>query len=619
MPTTPSPAARPPEPADPRRARRDRRVALVLALAALVGAAALVASGVVFGPDDEPEPTGAPVPQGPDAPLHAADAAPRPIPPGAVDVVVVTRDGGEPVEDAEVALLATLARDGGAPSHAARTDATGRARLVGELPGFVTLASGRFDAEPRVVATTGGREVRFEVVARPATRAFLLDAATGLPAAGFLLSPDGVAGEPPRTDGQGVVTWAAAARTPAIVAASDGRRRVAAFVLHRVPGRADVRLAMPTATRATTVRALDVEGRAVAGARAYVGTEATGVAVDLDDRGEAVVEHGERDAVTLVVVARGFSPRRVELDGRPEVVAVLEPTTARAIRVRRADGSDAPDGTTVAGWSLGPARYGRQGTGRTFAGTTAGGVARVEELPSGAFEADVEVTGPDLWTWATVRAGADPAAPLEVTASAGRTLRLQVARPSGDPAADDLVVVHAPRRGGCSDAPEARRRALDEAVREGRADGAFGGLRALVGPEVEVALPAADGTVGVEVLGPAGTLACVAVAPGDGGGARDVRLAPAGAAAAEATTVVLAEWEDGTPAALADLLVTREEQGATPTHATTDASGAAFVEAVEGRFRVETTRPDGARFVADAPLLLPARGTPLLRLRPAAR
>ncbi|MFO0932104.1 MAG: hypothetical protein U1E39_05285 [Planctomycetota bacterium] len=621
LPTTP-PA---PDP-DPAAAPRTRRRSWVLAaavVAALAGIGALLLAASLGGPDDDGRVAPVDVdPAGPDARLRGADRPTRPVPPDAVDVFVVTAERGEPVEGVEVRRRASLAglvaADAAAGASETRvTDADGRVRLRGGFPALVDVASDAFVATPAVVATEGGRTLRFEVAPRPVARGSLLEepAATGL--AGWTVGsaePPADA-EAPRTDERGLVTWPGRHGLPGALAATDGRRRVHAFLLHAMPGRSDVRLAVPPVARTTRLHVVDPEGRPVAGARAWVLSADSGVSIALDDGGEGDLEYGARDPVPLVVTAPGRVRRRAEADGRPELFVRLEPAASRAFRLRRDDGADVPDGTRLVGTTTGPSSYGPQGPGLAFEGASSGGVVRVDDLPSTPFSARVLVRGPGLLTTAAVEAGNDPAVPSDVRVAAPRPVTLHVARADGAPEAS-LLTLHAPRFGRCAEAGDALRAVLEEAVHAGRSDAALATLVLRAGPDATLDVPFADVPLGVEVLAADGATGCAVVPPGEGAVALDVRLA-APAAAPPAATAVVVEWEDGAPAALVELEVVRDERGAVPSRATTDSSGAALLPETSGRFVVTTTRPDGSRFSGDGPLLLPAPGIPRVRLRAA--
>ncbi|MBL9088291.1 MAG: hypothetical protein JNM10_14220 [Planctomycetia bacterium] len=613
----------PPTP-DPSPTPRTRRRTLVLAaalLAAVAGIASLLLAASLGGPDDDGNLTPLDVdPAGPDARLRGTDRPARPVPPDAVDVIVVAAERGDPVEGVEVrrrGVLASLAlADVAEHVELATTGADGRARLRGGFPAFVDVASAAWVATPAVVATEGGRTLRFEVVPRPVARGSLLEEPTATGLAGWTVGaaePPHDA-EPPRSDERGFVTWPGRRGLPGALAAGDGARRIHAFLLHAMPGRAEVRLAVPPVARTTRLHVADPEGRPVAGARAHVLSADSGVFVALDDGGEGDVEYGARDAVPLVVTAPGRVRRRVEADGRPELFVRLEPAAPRTFRLRRDDGAEVPDGTRLVGTTTGPASYGPQGPGLAFEGTVAAGLVRVDDLPSTPFTARVVVRGPGLLAAATVEAGGDPALPTDVRVAAPRAVTLRVAGADGAPAAA-LLTLHAPRFGPCADAGDALRAALDEAVRAGRSDAALASIVLRTGPEATIDVPAADVPVGIDVLAADGAAGCVTVPPGEGPVTLDLRLAPA--TAAPAATAVLVEWEDGAPAALVELTVVRDERGAVPTRTTTDSSGAALVAETSGRFVVHTTRPDGSPWTGDGPLLLPAPGIPRIRLRAA--
>jgi hypothetical protein len=654
-----------------RRSRREALLAVVLAGLGVAGVVALLASGVLRGGDassarDEPTL----LTDEPRAALRGMDRPRRPIPKDTVEVTVVSLDRQEPVADVDVRLRNVLRGDAGetretvaentmndaaAPAASmgqndredldvtGRTGADGRVRLSGDFPAFVELDSDAWDAIPAVVATEGGREVRFDVTPRTVPRATLLDETTGLPLVNWQLSPmsptERPAGtEPPRTDGRGMTTWTGLRHLPGVVAASDGKRRLHAFLLYALPGRTEVRLAMPPVARTTRLRVVDAERRPVAGARAFVVAQDSGVFVETDERGEVELEYGARESETLVVTAPAHMPRRVEIDGRPEVVVMLEAVATRTFRVRRPDGSDVAAGTTLRGYAFGPASYGRDGTGRRFEGTVgpaaaggaAVGVATIDGLPAGAFDAVLDVEGLDVLASVAVHAAAEVSAPIDVVAGAPRSLALHVVRgPSDGRAAEPvagLLWASGPLREGCDageSAAAARRQSMEEAVRSGRGDRASSMIVARTGPDVPFNVPSSDVPMSVEILAADGAYGCVTVAPQDPGGSREVHVAPTGPSRVESPTVILVEWDDGAPAALVELDVTLDEAPAAragkPVHTMTDSSGAAVLSEREGRFVVTTTRPDGTRYAGDGPLQLPSPSTPLVRLRAVAR
>ena len=612
-----------PEPSPTPRARRRPLVLAAALVAALAGVVSLLLAASLGGPDDDGSLVPVDVdPAGPDARLRSTDRPARPVPPDAVDVVVVTAERGDPVEGLEVRRRATLeglavADAATGASESAVTNAEGRVRLRGGFPAFVDVPSDAWVASPAVVATEGGRTLRFEVTPRPTARGSLLEepAATGL--AGWTVGsaepPPDV--EAPRSDARGLVTWPGRRGLPGALAATDGRRRVHAFLLHAMPGRSDVRLAVPPVARTTRLHVVDPEGRPVAGARAHVLSADSGVWVALDDGGEGDLEYGARDPVPLVVTAPGRVRRRVEADGRPELFVRLEPAAPRTFRLRRDDGADVPDGTRLVGTTTGPASYGPQGPGLAFEGAASAGLVRVDDLPSTAFEARVLVRGPGLLATAAVEAGGDPNLPTDVRVAAPRAVTLRVARADGTPEAS-LLTLHAPRFGRCADGGDALRAVLEDAVRAGRSDAALASIVLRAGPEATLDVPTADVPLGVEALAADGATGCAIVPPGEGAVTLDLRLAPPTGTSPVATAVVV-EWEDGAPAALVELEVVRDERGAVPTRTTTDSSGAALVAETSGRFVVSTTRPDGSRWSGDGPLLLPAPGIPRIRLRAA--
>jgi hypothetical protein len=617
-----------PPPATPTApSRRDpgheRWVVVGLVAAAAIGVLLLLLSGVLE-PAVETGPGGevASAEEGAASRLGGPERRTKPLPPDTVEVSVVTRDGGEPVPDVEVRLRAMLASTDGDEGPRARTDTAGRARLRGRWPAFVDLVSDAWTADPSVVAAEGGTAVRFQVVPRTSWRASLLDATTGLPLAGWQLCPAGLASglAPTWTDSQGAVAWPGLARPPTLVAAGDGRRRVHSFLLYEVPGRTEVRLAMPPVARATRLKVLDPERHPVPGARAWVLATATGVAVDLDASGEADLEYGARDDVPLVVTAAGFVPRRVVLEGRPEETVVLERAAMRRFLVRRPDGTPVPDGTRVRGYTPGPASYGTPGAGLAFAGVVTEGAADITDLPAAAFEGILEVRGPEVYALVRFEAGPDPTAPTEVRAGAPRpfTLRLVRAGEGGEVGpATGLAWVHAPASASCRDGDREVRRALESAVRAGRSDEAVAVLLARTGPDVDVEMPACAEPRSVQVATPSGEVGCVAIGPEDPSGVREIRLSRAGPVATTAPTVLLVEWDDGMPAALVTLRAQGDDAAAAPEEVVTDSSGVGFLSASRGRLTFTAARPDGTRYASDGPLLLPSPGVPLVRLVPA--
>ena len=71
----------------------------------------------------------------------------KPVPAGAIDVLVVERGTETPVEAVEVALVAEL-RDDAVEAVTGITGADGRVRLRGEFPGFLEIRSDRWTSDP---------------------------------------------------------------------------------------------------------------------------------------------------------------------------------------------------------------------------------------------------------------------------------------------------------------------------------------------------------------------------------------------------------------------------------------------------------------------------------------
>ena len=554
--------------------------------------------------------------------LRATERRRKPVPMDAVEAVVVSKDRQEPLEGIEVRLRPSLGAAEGDEGARARTDAEGRARVSGELPGFLEVVSEAWDASPPIAPVEGGREARFELVPKTTYRATLLDATTGLPLSDWRLSAAGGPADvpAPRTDGQGSVAWPGLVRPPTLVAVSDGRRRVQSFLLYPLASRTEIRLAMPAAARTTRIRVEDGDRHRVPGARVHVIGEATGVTIDLDDRGEGELEYGARDGVAVTVTAPGFVRRNATLDGQPELTVALLGAVTRTFRVRKPDGTDVPDGTRVKGTTRGPSAYGAEGPGLEFSAPTEAGLARVPDAPATRFEGWIEAVGPGVDGLVRFTAGDDPAAIVELVAGPPRRLTVRVAHGAaeGGPAEPwtGLVLVHGPVSGGtCREDAATARRALDDVLASGHSGEVFATIVARLGPELSLTWPTCAEARALQLGGPGGEYACMEVAPG-GDVALEARMAPALPREEALATTLLVEWEDGVPAALVELEVRRDEAGAPLVRAVTDSSGTALLRETTGRFTVAATRADGGRFAGDGPLLLPAPGVPLVKLKP---
>lgn len=592
-------------------------------LALLTAGLALLVTGVL---DPSPDAT--------DDDLGAADPAdasrlrprtvqPKPIPSDALDVVVLERGAG-PVEGVELRLSALLsafdARDDGV---VARTDAEGRARLRGTLPGFLEVSSDAWAAEPTVRAVEGGREVVVEVEPRPPFRTVLLEGTSGIGVTDWRLGTVGARGNAlaAATDGRGIAVWPPSRRRPALLAATDGGRRVHAFALEVPANRAEAVLEVPPVERTTRVRVIDVARRPLPGARVCVGSEATGIGFETDANGEVELEHGGRAGLPLAVTAPGFLPRTIRVEGDRPVEVVLAPATGRTFRLRRADGLEVPDGTRVRVITRGPLAYGPEAPGLDVSGTATDARVTLEGLPADAFDARVAATGPGLLSIARIAVGDDPSTPVEVLVAPPRTLTLRVAAPAsdGESASVGLLWVRTIGGAGCAASPAEGWLALSEAVREGASDDPFGAIGVRSGAEWTFEVPASPEPRALEMGSQEGTYACLVVGPADPSGPREARLLHVGADAATAPSPVRVEWATGGAAELLPLEVRRDESGAPASPAMTDSSGFALLRLPPGRYVLAAELPDGMRFEGDGPLLLPTRGTPVVRLRAVGR
>lgn len=592
-------------------------------LAVLATGIALVATGALDpSPDATPEEGGAVDPAG-SSRLRPHEVQPKPIPPGAIDVVVVERGAG-PVEGVELRLSSSLASpDGDASGSVAHTDADGRARLDGDLPGFLEVASDAWAAEPPVRAVEGGQEVRVEVTTRPPFRTVLLEGTTGIGVTEWRLGTVGPRGSAlsASTDGRGAASWPASRRRPTILAASDGKRRVHAFLLEVPTGRTEAVLEVPAAERTTRVRVLDAARLPVVGARVHVAAEGTGLSFETDANGEVELEHGGRAGLPLTVTAPGFVPRTTRLEGERPVEVVLAPTAGRTFRLRRLDGGEVPDGTRIRVLTRGPLAYGPEAPGLDLAGTSTDGGVRIEGLPATAFDARVGATGPGLHSISRVAGGDDPSMPLDVLVGPPRTLTVRVVPPASDGASAAVGLLWVRTTGGSAcTAPSAEGWiALAEAVRAGGSDDPFGALFVRSGPGWTIEVPACPEPRAVEMGSPEGTYGCFVVAPGDPTGAREARLVHVPPDALGPQSPVRVEWAGGGAAELLPLEVRRDESGAPASPALTDSSGLVLLRLPPGRYVLGAELADGTRFEGDGPLLLPARGTPVIRLRPVGR
>ncbi len=622
------------EPSDPepnaspaRRSRRSAWVGVLLALAAT--AIALVATGALDpSPGSTPEDVGASDPAG-SSRLRPHTMEPKPIPAGAVEIVVVERGAG-PVEGVELRLSSSLSStDDGERGLSARTDGEGRARFEGTLPGFLEVVSDAWAAEPPVRAIEGGRQVVVEVEARPPFRTVLVEGTSGIGVADWRLGTVAVRADDTRrgvaltasTDGRGAAMWPAARRRPAILAATDGKRRVHAFFLEVPAGRTEAVLEVPPVERTSRVRVLDAARRPLPGARVGGGSEGAGIAFETDANGEVELDHGGRAGLPLTVTAPGFVARSVRIEGDRPVEVVLAPTGARTFRLRRADGGEVEDGARLRVLTRGPTYYGPEAPGLDVGGTCTNGTVVVEGLPATAFDARVAVTGPGLLSLARIAAGDDPTTPIDVLAAPPRTLTVRVAAPAsdGESAAVGLLWVRATGGPGCAASAADGWLALSEAVRAGGSDDPFGALVVRSGPEWTLDVPASPEPRFLEMGSPEGTYACLAVGPADAAGVREARLVHVPGEATGTPSPVRVEWATGGAAELLPLEVRRDENGAPASPALTDSSGLALLRLLPGRYVLAAELPDGTRFEGDGPLLLPTRGTPVIRLRPAGR
>ncbi len=613
-PDEPRPGGSAGDPAGRARRRRLALYGLALVLFGAIGSFAISAWTTTPVAPGETAPT-----TDDDAPgrLAAHEAPPKPVPAGAVDVLVVERGTDTPVAGITVFLRHELAGDEDAPFAA--TDADGRARLTGAFPAFVELESDTWTSAPQRVPADEKTTVRLEVVPRTPFLVRLADERTGLAVPGWTIGcVDGDGTATATADEQGVAALPRRRRPPEVVAATDGKRRVHLFLLAAFPGRDDARLELPPAERATTVRAIDETGAAIRDAVVAIGSASTGVAIPCDERGEATLEYGARTAVPVVVSAPGRAPRALRLDGAPTMSVVLLPTSARRFRLRTADGTRVPDGVRVRVVSRGPTAYGFEGAGRTFGATVADDEAVVPGLPTGAFEALVLVDGAGLSTLARVRAGEEPSAPIDVVVGPGRRFLIGtiVGEPDGP---SPTAIVRVDGRTACGADVHDAARDLVETFAEGRAVDALGSCIVVRGPEAEIVLPRSTEPRRVEVLTARGEFACLVIGPEEQGGTKSLAFADARPAAEPTPTTLRIEWAEGGTAETLSLEIRMDERGAPTVEAFTDSSGTAVVRLAPGRYVVEAVTGDGARFVGDGPLLVPSAGPVPLRMRPLPR
>ncbi len=439
------------------------------------------------------------------------------------------------------------------------------------LPGVRRRPVGGVDRHPDARGDGGRGHAAVRGRARALARASVLEEPTAAPLAGWAVgAADGaLEADPARTDERGLVTWPGRRGLPGALAASDGRKRVHAFLLHAMPGRSDVRLAVPPVARTTRLRVVDPEGRPVAGARARV---------------LAGGQRGLRRARRRGRGRRGVRGARRRAARRDRARARA---TARGGR-RPRDARRAPRARHGSHVPLAPRRWHRRrrrhprrrrDAGPRELRTRRAGPRvrrRVRRRPRpGRRPPRDPVRG--------ARGRAGPRHPLDRgprrrrrpghrhrrtrrRAAAGDAPRRAGRRDARRRAAHPL---HAPRFGGCALPPDALRAALEDAVRAGRSDAALASIVLRAGPESTIEVASADVPLGVEVGADDGACGCAAVAPGDGPTTVDVRPAPAAGPVAP-TTALLVEWEDGAPAALVELDVVRDERGAVPLRTTTD-------------------------------------------------
>lgn len=535
------------------------------------------------------------------------------LPADAIDVEVIEAEGGAPVAGLRLRLAASFSRADEPPEGAVvtTTDAGGRARIVGPSPGILEVVDPSWVAREGPLAVVAGTAVRVTVARRVAYRVALSDEKTGLPLAAWAASPMGPAHEAPRTDGLGSAELPMLRHSPSMIAAWDGGKRLHTFFLYSRASGPEVRLAVPPATKTTRIRAVDGEGRPVAGARVHPIDVETGIALDCDARGELDVEYAA-GGIVVTVSAPNWSKRSVALEGQPVLAVALSPVTRRTFRLLRLDGTLAPDGTRVRGLAHGPGGYEQRAVAVPFAGTSEGGVVTVDGLPAGTFESGLEADGPGIlaMSWASVPE--DPSVVVDVRVGPPRTFAFRVVGPEEGVASAGTLWLRVGEASGCRSA-DGYADLLDD-VRAGGSR--VGTIRATVGPEARVDVPWSDRALGVEIADRDRGYACVRIEPGEDGGPREVRLARSRDDAASRTlTPMHVEFSDGSAAALQWIDIRRDESGATPRRAYTDSAGTAFLEETSGRYVVEATTADGATWESDAPILLPSREPIVVRLR----
>lgn len=552
--------------------------------------------------------------------LRAAPAARRVVPAGAIDVIVVERGTGTAVPDVEVLLRGDLA-DAERDAVSATTDAEGRVRLKGQFPGFVELRSATWTSDPMRVAVDEKTTLRVEAFARTPLALRLVDETTGLAAPGWRIGAVGAdgtdGGVPALGDAAGETSIAWRGRAPEVLAGTDGQHHVRTFLLTPVRGRAGARLEIPRPTRSTLVRCLDESGRALVGAALCVSSAASGVAVACDERGEASIEYGAREAVTLVATAPARAARRVRLTGAPSATVVLEPTTTRVLRLRSADGTRVPDGVRLRGFTRGPEGYGIDGVAIEFSGRTTAETCEVADLPAGPFDAWVEATGEGVATLARVHGTDDASRPIEWVVGPARGFRVEGVPCASDGSAGTAVVRIDGVTTCAADAATAARD-LDETFAHGRPIDALGACFVVRGPVAEFSLPRSTEPRRVELSTASGRFACFVVAPEDAGGTRAPPFVDVRGRDDVAPTILRVEWPGGGQAELLALDVHGDERHAASISALTDSTGVAALPLAPGRYVVEASA-DAVRYVGELPLLVPAAGEVVVRLRATGR
>ena len=606
----------PPDPEVADRIARRRRATLVLAgfLFVLLGAGwlALLHLG---GPTYDPVPdAGDPTDPGGER-LSAHTTPERPVPAGAVDVLVVERASGAPVAGVEVALVNDLRDDDALQASTRLTGDDGRARVRGRFPAFLEIRSERWTTDPLRVPVDEKISVRIEVSAHAPFLVHLVDEATGLPIAGWTVGGVDEVGETgARTDGSGIASLSRRRRAPEIVAATDGRRHVRAFLLTAIPGRSDARLEVPAPTRTTMIRCVDDGGRAIAGAVISIGSASSGVSIPCDDRGEATVEYGVRAAVPLVVTAPMRFPRAVHVDGAAEVTVVLLPTATRTFRLRTTSGAVVEEGQRLRGFTRGPLPYGIDGAGFEFVGRATGERVEVAALPAGPFEATISIEGPGVSTITRIAGADDASQPIDVVVGPARRFTLS-GIPAGTDGAAPTAVVRVDGVRACATDVLEEARDVTETFARGRPVDPLGTCFVVRGPDAEIEISRSTEPRRVEVLSTGGAFACFVVEPGDVGGARPLAFTETRAATSPTSMTLRVEWADGGAAEMISIDVRRDERNGEVTAALTDSAGTAAVRLPPGRYVVEALGADGARFTGEGPILVPAAGPVTVRLR----